>query len=125
MLLLMNTVDKLLQIDGQVMVDIPAFLEESRPNRSSGPWDPSYGYDSDAGFPPVPCNGRDQCQCPACMDGLVDSSHTRRAQNSTTAKFGNYSDLRPDMVAQLSDHQYFLCPQRIPVYFFKSRSWGE
>lgn len=40
-------------------------------------------------------------------------------------KFSGYSQINPLTVAELTEHQYFLCDQMVEVFLFKIRAWGE
>lgn len=90
------------QLDDLVMIDLITYFEQRI--RSIG-------------FPMSECSCKPGIICQQCM-----KSDSSRFDNDT--KYGDYDNLHPDNVKTLSNHKYFLCPQAIPAYAFRTREWG-
>lgn len=59
------------------------------------------------------------CVCPVCLERRRDSN------NEIAAPFSRYDTTTLEDRDELTPHEYFLCPVEMPVFFFKTRSWGE
>jgi hypothetical protein len=59
------------------------------------------------------------CSCPVCKQ--------RKEQKTLTKKvpFVDYNGIFPEDEESLTPHQYFLLPQKLWGFVFKTRTWGE
>ena len=92
-----------------MMADVLAFYEQRiRPKPDY--WEDPSGKNS--------CTCRPSVLCPRC-------SNSKRHKFENDFKYGENDDIRPEHVEGLTDWQYFLCPQAVPVYSFKTREWRK
>ncbi|PSK36680.1 hypothetical protein B9Z65_1863 [Elsinoe australis] len=89
-----------LHAESQVMIDSEAYSHETWNDRSS---DLSLGRNKI----------EDDCDCTEC------SASRRLIKND----LDGYDNISKGQIHSLSSHQYFLCPQSIPVFSFKAREW--
>lgn len=95
------------QIEGQVQVDLPTFLNSytaERPQLSEAPKGPQ--------SLPAP-----DCDCFSCA--------TPPAVENLLRKYATYNRIIPEIGSTLTPHQYFLCGQAVWAYMFKVRNWRE
>lgn len=59
------------------------------------------------------------CICSVCLERRKDSN------NEMMAPFKHYDLTTLETRDELTRHEYLLCPYEMPVFVFKTRSWGE
>lgn len=59
------------------------------------------------------------CVCPVCLKRRNDS------KSEIVEPFSDYDFTTLEHTDELTPHEYLLCPFEIPVFVFKTRSWGE
>lgn len=59
------------------------------------------------------------CICRVCR------KRRETAGKKVLALFEDYNDISPMERSDLTDHQYLICPSRIPAFIFKTRQWGK
>lgn len=59
------------------------------------------------------------CVCMVCKERKENSP------NSAKFLYEEWDDFTLEYYQELSLIQYLLCPQKMPVFVFKSRSWGK
>jgi len=95
------------------MADVPAYYEQNsqaRADKLSAAFKKAFVTSGPIG-----------CSCHICADHKNPAS----SDNPALAVFGNYDDILPETVEELTPHQYLLCDQSIPVYVFKTREWRK
>jgi len=103
------------QVQGLVMVDINAYYDEDHRKNAQG---------RSPGFKiPILMTSYDQrtyisdCPCRVC-------TNKKSLTAIRTALFEDYNSITLTSGEEPTDHLYFLCPKKIPIFVFKTRTWG-
>ena len=64
-----------------------------------------------------PSNPHRICSCGRCEEPVYSQA--------VKPKFAGYTQINPIRTPTLSDHQYFLCDQRVEAFVFKTREWSS
>lgn len=99
------------------MVDIPVYLEQTVDKASRLPCLDEYSdpvtFLWDVLYRRVPTRG----------SRTEPPMYAPPHKNSKIPRFSNYDNILPELVGELTPHQYFLCPQSVWVYVFRTRKW--
>lgn len=56
------------------------------------------------------------CTCDRCGDLIY--------KHAVAPRFGDYNQINPRVVEELTDHQFFLCDKVADAFLFKLREWS-
>lgn len=98
-------------MNGKVMVDAAKHIEEDDKNAVTFVNSDEHVSGAISG-----------CTCSACEWKRKNAGPLLPSFGSS---FRDYDDINPHTKAELTDHQYLLCPQVIPVWFFGTRKWSK
>lgn len=101
------TISQSLQIDGLVQVDLVSYYTENRREK------PTLLTESDCRV------WTTDCPCSVCSR-LKSTSET-----VVEGTFERYNYITLETCDNLTLHQYLICPTRIPVFVFRTRTWGK